>query len=240
MGTPQDIAGMATVPNARLLFGSELMPELLELLLRSPRRRFGWSDLHRELASPNPESLYRALNRAVELGVVRREAKGRYGLYSANPDSPLYADLKRLLANLRVRRPVGSYTPATLAEVGEELAARRWPAGVPLPADMGRVLDQFTDDFRGSRRRDKPRLIATPPDPTGHRRLDAYLAGLAEYLANDAGLPVPPWVEDPGRFLETWWIQADVPAARSTALAQSPAAFRRRGIFLSERALARV
>lgn len=221
------------------MFGSELMPELLEVLFRSPVKRFGWSDLSRELASPNPESLYRALNRTVELGVVKREAKGRYGLYSANTASPLYQDLKRLLAHLRIRRAVNAYQRSTLANVAETWPVVRSSRSTTLPSDVARELDQFTDDFRAARRREKAGLIASAPAPTGVPRLDAYLAGLAEYLAKEAGLPAPPWVEDRGRFLDTWWILADTPSAVTSALAQSPAAFRRRGLFLAERALSR-
>lgn len=221
------------------MFGSDLLPELLEVLLRSPRKRFGWKDLNRELASPNPESLYRALNRTVELGVVRREAKGRYGLYSANTSSPLYGDLKRLLTHLRIRRAVGAYEPSTLAQLAAVRKSARSRRNATLPGEVARELDQFTDDFRAARRRDKTGLIAAAPAPTGDRRLDAYLAGLAEYLANEAGLPAPRWVEDQNRFLESWWILAETPSAATTAIAQSPAAFRRRGLFLAERALSR-
>jgi hypothetical protein len=101
------------------------------------------------------------------------------------------------------------------------------------------LIVQFVDDFR-SRRRDKQRdLISGEPGRTGSTVLDAYLAALAEHLSNEAGLPAPAWVDDPTRFLRQWWIESDVPSAGPTAMAQSPAAFRRRGIFISERALER-
>ena len=97
-----------------------------------------------------------------------------------------------------------------------------------LPHDASALILQFVDDFRSRRRSVQRDLVSRRPPQTGSRLLDAYLAGLAEYLSNEVGVPVPAWVEDPDRFLREWWIESDVPSARPTAIAQSPAAFRRR------------
>src|SRR2546425_10412201 len=40
-------------PNAELLFGSEVLPELLQVVLNAPDKRFGWTDLNRSLAVAN-------------------------------------------------------------------------------------------------------------------------------------------------------------------------------------------
>jgi hypothetical protein len=108
-----------------------------------------------------------------------------------------------------------------------------------LPAEASARILQFVDDFRSRRRIIQRQLLTRKPARTGSALVDAYLAGVAEHLSNEVGLAAPEWVEDPDRFLRTWWIESDVPSARPTAFAQSPAAFRRRGIFVSERALAR-
>src|ERR1019366_4840746 len=79
------------------------------------------SELSRALADVNPESLYRALGRAVELGVIKREPKGRYGIYSANTDSPLYRDLRRVLTKLETRRHNGTYAPESVADLAKDL-----------------------------------------------------------------------------------------------------------------------
>ena len=229
---------MATAPRADLLFGSEVLPELLQVILTAPTRRFGWSDLNRALAGINPESLYRALGRAVELGVVRRESKGQYGVYSANTDSPLYRDLRRVLSKVETRRRNGSYAPQSLAELAIDLKAMKIGQAT-MPSDALALILQFVDDFRSRRRTKQRELVSRRPGRTGSALIDAYLAALAEYLSNEGGLPAPSWVEHPDRFLDKWWIESDVPSARPTAIAQSPAAFRRRGIFISERALER-
>src|SRR5579859_6781480 len=226
-------------PPADLLFGSEVLPQLLQVVLTEPEKRFGWSDLNRALAGANRDSLYRALGRAVELGVIRREPKGRYGIYSANTDSPLYRDLRRLLGKLDVRRHNSSYAAESLADLARDLRRLKATSQDQFPDDANALILQFVDDFRSRRRSVQRDLVSRKPPHTGSSLLDAYLAGLAEHLSNEVGVPVPPWVEEPDRFLRQWWIESDVPSARPTAIAQSPAAFRRRGIFISERALER-
>lgn len=226
-------------PSAELLFGSEVLPELLQVVLNAPNKRFGWTDLSQSLAGANRDSLYRALGRAVELGVIRREPKGRYGIYTANTDSPLYRDLTRLLAKLQTRRSNGAYAPESIADLATDLRQLKIRNQTKLPAEASARILQFVDDFRSRRRNIQRQLLSREPGPTGSALLDAYLAAVVEHLSNEVGLPAPSWVEDPNRFLRTWWIEGDVPSARPTAVAQSPAAFRRRGIFVSERALER-
>jgi len=226
-------------PNAELLFGSELLPELLQVVLNAPDKRFGWTDLSRSLAGANRDSLYRALGRAVELGVIKREPKGRYGIYSANTDSPLYRDLRRVLTKLETRRHNGTYAPESVGDLARDLRQLKIQSQTNLPPEATARILQFVDDFRSRRRSTQRQLLARTPGLTGSALIDAYLAGAAEYLSNEVGLPAPAWVEDPDRFLRTWWIESDVPSARPTAVAQSPAAFRRRGVFVSEKALER-
>jgi len=175
----------------------------------------------------------------VELGVIKREPKGRYGIYSANTDSPLYRDLRRVLTKLETRRYNGTYAPESVADLARDLRQLKIRSQTKLPAEATARILQFVDDFRSRRRSTQRQLLTRTPGLTGSALIDAYLAGAAEYLSNEVGLPAPVWVEDPDRFLRTWWIESDVPSARPTAVAQSPAAFRRRGIFVSEKALER-
>lgn len=84
------------------------------------------------------------------------------------------------------------------------------------------------------------RAIAEEPPLTGDARLDAYLGALAEHLAVSSGQPVPGWALRPERFLERFWFVSATQAFRATAIAQAPAAFRRRGVFVPARSLQRV
>ncbi len=83
------------------------------------------------------------------------------------------------------------------------------------------------------------RALEIPPEPTGDRRYDAYLGALAEHLAVTHGVERPPWAVTPERFLDRMWFVTDVPGFRALLLIESPAAFRRRGIFVSARSLRR-
>src|ERR1019366_8617124 len=132
------------------------------------------SELSRALADVNPESLYRALGRAVELGVIKREPKGRYGIYSANTDSPLYRDLRRTLSNLEVRRRSDTYAPESLADLANHLKRLKIKARTALPNEAAGLILQFVDDFRSRRRNKQRQLISDKPATTGSPLIDAY------------------------------------------------------------------
>ncbi len=78
------------------------------------------------------------------------------------------------------------------------------------------------------------------PPVTGNVRADALLAGVAEYLTSVRELAPPSWTSDPERFLERFWFVSPEPGFRAIALAQTPVALKRRGIFWPARSLARV
>jgi hypothetical protein len=76
------------------------------------------------------------------------------------------------------------------------------------------------------------RALAEAPAPIGDARRDAYLGAIGEHLAGRHGVPRPGWTCRPDRFLDTFWFVSSVPGFRALARAQSPAAFRRRGIMI--------
>lgn len=121
---------------------------------------------------------------------------------------------------------------STLADVARRLAAGE---------DFRFALREFLDEFalRGDDRA-RGEAIAERPAPTGDSRYDAYLGALAEHLAAVHGLSRPEWSVEPGRFLDCFWFVSEVPGFRAVAIAQAPAAFRRRGVFVPERSLHRV
>lgn len=69
---------------------------------------------------------------------------------------------------------------------------------------------------------------------------DAYLGALAEHLAVTHGLERPSWSVEPDRFLPHFWFVSETPGFRAISIAQAPAAFRRRNVFVPERSLHRV
>jgi len=142
--------------------------------------------------------------------------------------TPLTTSSEWLTAN----PPAAEHMTETLAGV-----AARVRAGEEFSHAVREFLDEFS--LRGD---DGSRLaaIAGRPALTGDARHDAYLGALAEHLAVAHGLARPAWSIEPGRFLDRFWFVSDVPGFRAISIAQAPAAFRRRGVFVPERSLHRV
>jgi hypothetical protein len=107
--------------------------------------------------------------------------------------------------------------------------------------DFHHAAREFLDEFalRGDDR-SRTGAIEEPPESTGDARQDAYLGALAEHLAAVHGLERPAWSVEPERFLDRFWFVSEVAGFQAMAIAQAPAAFRRRGVFLPERSLHRV
>lgn len=129
--------------------------------------------------------------------------------------------------------------PPDAAQLTASLAgvATRVRAGEEFQFAVREFLDEFAlraDDAS------REKAIADRPEPTGDRRYDAYLGALAEHLAAAHGLERPSWAVKPDRFLDRFWFVSSVPGFRAVSIAQAPAAFRRRGVFIPERSLHRV
>ena len=120
--------------------------------------------------------------------------------------------------------------PDSLKQVAE-----RARAGDPWRSAVRDFLDGFTLAAPEAR---QALLDEEPPpfDEVG----DAYLAALAEHLSFHHGLVRPEWCVDPRRFLPRMWFASRAPGLRATAIQQSPAAFRRRGLFIGATTLQRV
>ena len=133
---------------------------------------------------------------------------------------------------LRDNPPPPARLTQTLAGIAERVRAGE---------DFRIAAREFLDEFalRGDDA-GRSAAIAAPPEPTGDPRHDAYLGALAEHLAALYRLQRPAWSVAPDRFLERFWFPSDVRGFRAMALAQAPAAFRRRGIFIPERSLHRI
>ncbi len=121
----------------------------------------------------------------------------------------------------------------------QALTLQRTAARIRAGEDPWLCIREFVDDFYAAAAAEREGMLTGYPEPVGERRLDAYLAALAEHLAVRYGLPVPSWVAEPHRFLDQWWFPTSFRSLHAMALVQSPAAFRRRGIFVDETELQR-
>jgi len=101
------------------------------------------------------------------------------------------------------------------------------------------AVRDFLDGFQRAGPEQRQALLADEPPPFDEAG-DAYLAALAEHLAFHHDLVRPAWSVDPRRFLGRMWFASEAPGLRATAIQQSPAAFRRRGLFIGATTLQRV
>jgi hypothetical protein len=83
-------------------------------------------------------------------------------------------------------------------------------------------------------------LVADRPADIADEVAQAYLGALAEHVCAAAGVAAPPWAGEPDRFLDRLWFGTDTPGLEPWCLVESPAAFRRRGLFITRGRLERV
>ncbi len=100
-------------------------------------------------------------------------------------------------------------------------------------------IRNFLDDFY--RYKDyRSRMIDEEPDLTGDKRFDAFLAALCEHFSYHYNLKLPDWVLKQDRFLKKWWFPNNYEFMTLMCLMQSPASFKRRGIFIDDSFFERV
>ncbi|MGB8355281.1 MAG: hypothetical protein WCD79_15390 [Chthoniobacteraceae bacterium] len=99
-------------------------------------------------------------------------------------------------------------------------------------------LDGFYEAPGAAAFAEEPAMLAPVFGDDG--RADAYLAAVGEHLSRQYRLPVPKWALAPGRCLAAPWFAMKSAAGRILLLADSPAAFRTRNLFVSHDALMRV
>lgn len=123
----------------------------------------------------------------------------------------------------------------------QPLTIQRTASRIRSGEDPWLCIREFLDDFYAAEGKTERQLamLVGRPDLTGDPRFDAYLAALVEHLAVKRSLPVPAWVHESERFLERWWFPTSFKTLHALALVQSPASFRRRGIFVDETELQR-
>lgn len=172
-----------------------------------------------ELWSVDDAARYWGVTSARARGILSSRHIGRIAGYPAS-------DIRA------VHRHQGARTDLT--PPSSALSLSEAAAGIARHPDDAIRLRVFFEFMRGA---DEAGLAALPlitvePPFTGDPRYDALLAAAAEHVSARHGLPAPLWTATAERFLtHAWWI-SDLSSARSFALVWTPAAFRRRGIYL--------
>jgi len=122
--------------------------------------------------------------------------------------------------------------PPSLAAVSEQATDQ---------ASFHLHVRDFVDEFR---RRPAPEMLSVEPRRlaglfSGGDVADAYLAAVAVSLAREVPTDPPAWAWSDDRKLRRPWFAWPGPALRATLLAESPAPFRERNLFVSANALSR-
>lgn len=152
----------------------------------------------------------RTVRRAAGLGVrecasLAGVAHARICEYEADGHQPSVErlqDISRVCGLRFVPLPV-PFTTATAAEAADEIyefLLERTPLRKSL-----RVVFQLNDDLSAAPDHILGALVATPAPATGDVRLDALIAGLVEWHVRRRRLPIPPWVLEPTRTIESPW-----------------------------------
>ena len=116
--------------------------------------------------------------------------------------------------------------PKTLRELAPYVHS---PEGWP-PASRA-----FLDVFYSAARNTKQAMIDEEPPLTGDGYFNAFVAGMAEYLALGYGLSVPDWSwNSRDRFLRKPVFPCQLEKMKAYLLSSTPTAFRRRLIFTGD------
>ncbi len=124
---------------------------------------------------------------------------------------------------------VASLRPASLLEVSHRTASG---AQTFDPA-----LREFLDDFY-SNTHSRSAALAEEPLLLDDVK-DAYIAAVAEHLAMRYRLEIPGWAEGHGKPLKKAFFAGGLESLKAILTVESPAAFRRRLLFVSKNALDR-
>ncbi|MDA8264125.1 MAG: helix-turn-helix transcriptional regulator [Actinomycetota bacterium] len=90
---------------------------------------------------------------------------------------------------------------------------------------------ELLDDLRSVPAAGITALASNPPIPTGDRRYDALIAALVEDCCVRGGVPTPPWVYEPERSVDGWYV-AGLSCLRAQADQETPPVFRRHGVLI--------
>ena len=101
-----------------------------------------------------------------------------------------------------------------------------------------RVIARFLEFYDKADWPSRERMVKPRPDPTGSQRYDAMLAGVVEYACATHRSLAPNWVNDPQYFLDEFWFVSGMKSLHADAIVHSPISFKRRGVFLTQGALA--
>ena len=154
-------------------------------------------------------------------------------LLEAGGHDARWSTLAKLARALGEREPAALLSPPEGTSLTAAEAAERMRTGA---SDSWKLwLFEFVDAFRRSPLGES---VARAPEPSLSPRLLALLASTVESLCREASVAAPWWCAGVAALPEPWFVSG-VENLKASALAESPAAFRKRDIFVLENFLSR-
>lgn len=99
---------------------------------------------------------------------------------------------------------------------------------------------QLADDLAQADLHLRVALTVAPPQRTGERRYDAWIAGLVEIRLDEVGVPPPDWATEVSRSLDGEWLVSGIEPLRASTRSQTPEPLLRRGVLIDSRDLVSV
>ena len=126
----------------------------------------------------------------------------------------------------------------TLSNLADEMSERLIQGATT--SELLRMSVEFADSARLSNQIEQLCRISQEPPSTGSSKWDAFIAGVAEWVSLDGGLPAPLWSQDESRSLDEAWFLSPYENQRAFAFQTSPGPFRARCIYVSGPSLASI
>ena len=96
---------------------------------------------------------------------------------------------------------------------------------------------ELASRFESAAESNRAGMVVAEPPSVGAVEWDAFLGGLAEWLAVRVGSEPPTWTESPTRFLDHGWWVTPMASLRAWEYAGTPVSLKRRGVFLHRESL---
>lgn len=125
--------------------------------------------------------------------------QSRVALAERSQEDPRFDTARRLLAGAGHRLYAA---PTTRDDVATVAAAIRDAVAVENPRLAFRYFIQMNDDLVAERGLLRGVLAVAEPESTGSKTWDAAIAALVAFRLNEEGVPLPGWVDAPGRRLD--------------------------------------
>lgn len=97
-----------------------------------------------------------------------------------------------------------------------------------------RLFIQINDNLQACAPEQKIEMATDEPPLTGHAGYDALLAGLVEYHFIRSRLPLPKWVLESTRSLQSPWYFEEHPLDKEFIQISTPECFAHRNVFIRE------